>query len=202
MPTETIQTTFAKQWHLDTFRDTMDGWKTRLRLFGKLDLQPDMSKCAFFQLQRYVLVKTGVPVAGFVKVGDDRYILTRLYRSHIVFKFTDSYGKPLADVISYVVRREVLHFDWTDVYIMAGLVTASVPKWARMKHRLITSIDKFHKIVDVSLLACQFDGAKMNPVDWHWMKQAMFTPRYAMSRLRMLRTHKLTIPELKVPNEH
>ena len=202
MQTETIETTFDKPWYQGWFCGTMARWKERLRLFDKLDLRQDMSKSDYFEHQRFVLLKTGIPVASFVKIGDDRYILSRLYRANINFQFTDSYGKPLRDVIAHVTRSEVLHFSWYDIQVILGIATGSKDRWVRLMQRLYTSIPKFHRIVDVSLLACQFDGAKMNPVDWHWMKQALFTPRYAMARLRMLRTHKLTIPELKVPNEH
>jgi hypothetical protein len=209
MPTTTIDVKFDHQWCIDLFRDTMQGWRERLRLFDKVYLRQDLSKSDSFKFDsdsfkfdRFVLSKAGIPVASFIKVGDDCYILTRLYRANINFQFTDGYRKPLPNVISHVTRSEVLHFYWRDVNVLLGVCSATWEEWLRLRQRLTTSIAKFHRIVDVSLLACQFDHSKMNPIDWHWMKQALFTPKFAMTRFRMVRMHRLTIPELKVIDVH
>lgn len=202
MPTTTIDVKFDHQWCIDLFRDTMQGCRERLRLFDKVYLRQDLSTSDSFKFDRFVLSKAGIPVASFIKVGDDCYILTRLYRSNINFQFTDGYRNPLPNVISRVTRSEVLHFYARDVNVLLGVCNATWEEWLRLRQRLTTSIAKFHRIVDVSLLACQFDHSKMNPIDWHWMKQALFMPKFAMTRFRMVRMHRLTIPELKVDDGH
>ena len=180
-PSKNLRIRYYKLCH----HDTVDHWLTRLNL----DFAPvkvvKVGDVDFHDCIRYDIKCHGITLATLMKVNDGNphpYVLTHLYRAIPQFERDWDTEKIRKTGIS---TMQILDFYWGGGLGQILTPEPSLPKLAKVRKRLIEGIDRFRRTVELSLIACQLNDNKLQftPRQWHWIKAAHNSPRYALRRI-------------------